>query len=91
MVGCVQRQRTSQPLVEEKSCERADPSEVAGKSVSPRAAREPVTPTIITRMIPAMAPMGATMRMELRRYPCLRLSMWAVRVRAARSRSVLVR
>ena len=46
--GCVQRQRTSQPLVEEKSCAKAAPSELAGKSVSPSAASDPVTPTIST-------------------------------------------
>ncbi len=46
IVGCVHRQRTSHPLVEEKSCASAEPSEVAGNSVSPSAASDPVTPTI---------------------------------------------
>ena len=63
MVGCVQRQRTSQPLVDEKSCANAEPSELAGKSVSPSAASEPVTPTISTTTTAAIAPKGATRRM----------------------------
>jgi len=35
---------------------------VAGKSVSPKAASEPVTPTAMTTTIPAKAPNGATRR-----------------------------
>ena len=59
-VGCVQRQRTSQPLAEKSPAPAPGPSEVAGKSVSPSAASEPVTPTIITTTMPATAPKGAT-------------------------------
>ena len=62
MPGCVQRQRTSQPLAEEKSCASAMPSELAGKSVSPSAASEPVTPTSITTKMAAAAPKGAVRR-----------------------------
>ena len=74
MPGCVQRQRTSQVLVEEKSWASAMPSELAGKSVSPRAASEPVTPTAITTKMPATAVKGALRRMLPRRKPRLRLS-----------------
>jgi hypothetical protein len=66
-VGCIQRQRTSQPLVAEKSCASAEPSEDAGKSVSPSAASEPVTPTTMTTKTATTAPKGATRRTLPRR------------------------
>ena len=91
MVGCVHRQRTSQPLPAAKSCASACPSELAGNSVSPSAASDPVTPTIITTTTPAIAPKGATTRILLRKYPARRLSRCAVIVSAASSSRVFVK
>ena len=65
--GCIQRQRTSQTLVAEKSCAMAVLRDDAGKSVSPSAASDPVTPTIMTTTTVAIAPNGARSRMSLRR------------------------
>ena len=49
IVGWVQRQRTSHPLLRREILQPTrTQSEVAGKSVSPSAASEPVTPTIST-------------------------------------------
>ena len=45
-----------------KVLRKRGPSELAGKSVSPSAASEPVTPTINTTRSDAMAPNGATRR-----------------------------